>query len=134
MACRKALLDSKGDMEKAILILQKEGVIVAGKKGTRDFGAGVIGSYVHSTGDIGAMVELLCETDFVAKNIEFKTLAYDLAMQLAAIPAGSVVEFLEQEFIKAPEKKVQDLINAATQKFGERIEVGDISRLSILGR
>lgn len=84
MQCKKALEDSAGDMEKALVLLKKKGAEIADKKSDRDLGAGVVQAYIHSSGTMGAMVELLCETDFVAKNEEFKTLAYDLAMQVVA--------------------------------------------------
>ena len=84
MQCRKALEDAGGDIEKAMVILKKKGAEIAGKKSDRTLGAGVVQSYIHSTGAVGAMVELWCETDFVAKNEEFKTLAKDIAMHIAA--------------------------------------------------
>lgn len=84
MQCKKALEDSGGDMEKALVLLKKKGAEIAEKKSDRELGAGVVQAYIHTSGTIGAMVELLCETDFVSKNEEFKTLAYDIAMQVAA--------------------------------------------------
>ncbi len=84
MQCKKALEEAQGDMEKALVILRKKGADIANKKSDRTLGAGIIASYVHSNGLVGSIVELSCETDFVAKNQEFKTLAYDLAMHVAA--------------------------------------------------
>lgn len=84
MQCKKALEETGGDMEKAIIILQKKSGAAADKKADRTLGAGAVQSYIHGTGSVGAIVELSCETDFVAKNEEFKTLARDLAMQVAA--------------------------------------------------
>lgn len=84
MQCRKALEDAGGDIEKALVILRKKGAEIAGKKSDRTLGAGVVQAYIHSTGSVGAMVELWCETDFVAKNEEFKTLAKEIAMHIAA--------------------------------------------------
>lgn len=84
MQCRKALEEAGGDMEKAIIILKKKGADAAAKKSDRTLGAGVIASYIHGAGSVGAMVELACETDFVSKNQEFKDLAYTIAMQIAA--------------------------------------------------
>lgn len=84
MQCRKALEEAGGDKEKARILLQKKGGEIAGKKGDRTLGAGVIASYIHSSGAIGVLVELSCETDFVAKNPEFKAVAYDIAMHVAA--------------------------------------------------
>lgn len=84
MQCKKALEDAGGDFEQALVLLKKKGAEIAEKKGDRDLGAGVVQAYIHTSGEIGAMVELWCETDFVAKNEEFKALAYDIAMQVAA--------------------------------------------------
>ncbi len=84
MQCKKALEEAGGDMEKALILLRKKGAEVAAKKGNRTLGAGVIASYIHGNGTVGAMVELACETDFVSNNEEFKALARDIAMQVAA--------------------------------------------------
>jgi elongation factor Ts len=84
MQCKKALEEAAGDMGKAIILLQKKGAGIAAKKADRTLGAGRVASYVHSTGNIASLVELLCETDFVAKNEEFGALAYNIAMQVAA--------------------------------------------------
>ncbi|MDO8572349.1 MAG: elongation factor Ts [bacterium] len=85
MQCKKALEEAEGDEQKALAILQSKGKEIASKKGERTLGAGIIASYIHSNGAIGAMVELSCESDFVAKNEEFKTLAYDIAMHAVAL-------------------------------------------------
>jgi len=82
--CKKALEEAGGDMEKAVVILSKKGGDFAAKKSERTLKSGAIASYIHNSGKVGAMVELLCETDFVAKNEEFTKLAYDIAMQIAA--------------------------------------------------
>ncbi|MDB5254520.1 MAG: translation elongation factor Ts, elongation factor Ts [Parcubacteria group bacterium] len=84
MQCRKALEDAGGDREKARIILQKKGGEIAAKKSDRNLGSGAIASYIHASGTIGVMLELSCETDFVAKNPEFKAIAYDIAMHIAA--------------------------------------------------
>lgn len=97
MQCRKALDEAGGDMEKAVIILQKQSKSIAGKKGDRSLGAGTVAAYLHSTGNVGSMVELMCETDFVAKNEEFKKLAYDIAMHVAATNP----QFLKKEDINA---------------------------------
>lgn len=95
MQCRKALEETGGDMEKAIILLRKKSSDVAGKKEGRTLGAGVVATYVHNTGNVGTIVELLCETDFVANNEEFKALARDIAMQATA----SNPQFLKKEDI-----------------------------------
>lgn len=84
MQCKKALEEAGGDKEKALVILRKKGSDAAAKKADRTFGAGAVAAYIHSTGNVGAMIELSCETDFVSKNDEFKTLARDIAMHVAA--------------------------------------------------
>src|SRR3989338_9763602 len=84
MQCQKALVETGGDMEKAIVLLQKKSAEIATKKGDRTLGSGVVASYIHATGTVGTMIELLCETDFVAKNEEFKALARDIAMHATA--------------------------------------------------
>jgi len=84
MQCKKALEEAGGDMDKAKIILQKKGGEIALKKSDRELGAGAIGSYVHSTHEVAALVYLACETDFVAKNDEFVALAREIAMHVAA--------------------------------------------------
>ena len=100
MQCRKALEEAGGDMEKAIIILQRQSKSIASKKGDRTLGAGVVVSYIHG-GKVGAMVELLCETDFVAKNEEFQKLAHDIAMHISATNP----QFVRKEDISAEAKE-----------------------------
>lgn len=101
MQCRKALEEAGGDMEKAIIILQKQSKAIATKKSDRNLGSGIIASYIHGAGSIGSMVELCCETDFVAKNEEFRSLAYDIAMHVAA----NNPEFLKKSDVDEESKK-----------------------------
>lgn len=112
MQCKKALEEAGGDMEKAIIVLKKKSKDIATKKSDRTLGAGVVASYVHSTGTTGAMVILSCETDFVAKNEEFKTLARDIAMHVTA----SNPEFLKKEDISEEAK------NNAKEVFAKEVE------------
>lgn len=95
MQCRKALEEAGGDMDKALILLKKKGADVASKKSDRTLGAGAIQSYIHANGTVGAIVEVSSETDFVAKNEDFKKLVYDIAMQVAATNP----EFLSMEDI-----------------------------------
>lgn len=134
MQCKKALEDAGGDSEKALALLREKSGEIALKKSDRELGAGLVQAYVHSSGTMGAIVELNCETDFVAKNPEFKTLANDIAMQVAAAAPESAEALLAQEFIKDPSLTVSGLIQTYIQKFGEKISVGAIHRLSVLGR
>lgn len=129
--CKKALDEAEGGTEKAIEILQKASGIVAGKKASRTLGAGAIQSYIHNSGDVGSMVVLSSETDFVAKNEEFVKLSYDIAMHIAASDPEDTAALLEQEYIKDPSRTIKDLIESATQKFGEKIEVTDFARFSV---
>lgn len=91
--CKKALEEAGGDKEKALVILRKKSGDIAAKKSDRTLGAGVIASYVHGNGNVGTMIELSCETDFVSKNEEFRALAYDIAMHITA----SNPQFLRRE-------------------------------------
>jgi len=109
MQCKKALEEAEGDMEKAVVILQKQSKATALKKGDRSLGSGVVVSYIHGAGSVGAMVELSCETDFVSRNEEFKKLAYDLAMQVAA----SNPEFIKREDVtEADKQKAKEVFTA----------------------
>lgn len=129
MQCRKALEEAGGDLEKAAVVLKKHSGASALKKADRELKAGIIGNYAHD-GNIGALVLLSCETDFVAKNPEFTALARELAMQVAAMDPQNTEELLAQTFIKDGGKTVHNLLDEATQKFGERTEISSFVRLS----
>lgn len=173
MQCKAALVEASGDKEKALMILSKKSGAIASKKGDRALGAGIVSSYIHSNKEIGSMVILRSETDFVAKNEEFVSLARDIALQVAAsnpqyvqrdeIPAEKLEEIkalfikevegkpenlketilagkvdaylknlvlLEQVYIKDPEKTIQNLVDGAIQKFGERVAIERFVRFS----
>ena len=100
MQCKKALEEAGGDIEKAKIILRKISKQSADKKAKRTLGAGIVASYIHGNGLVGALVELLCETDFVARNEEFKILARDIAMHVTALAP----EYLKMEDIKEEDK------------------------------
>lgn len=85
MQCKKALEEAVGDMEKARMMLRKKSGEMAAKKGDRTLGSGVVAAYIHGNNSVAAMVELACETDFVAKNEDFKHVAYEIAMHVAAL-------------------------------------------------
>lgn len=121
---KKALNEANGDEGRALIILKERVSQVAVKKSARQVKEGVVSAYIHNTKKVGAMVELLCETDFVARNHEYQALGYDLAMHIAAMKPASVVELMEQEFIKNPEIKIKDLIQSHIAKLGENIQVG----------
>lgn len=138
MQCQKALEAAGGSgltgadlRAKAIELLKAKGAEIASKKGDRTLGSGVVASYIHAGDSVGAMVELLCETDFVAKNPEFKATAREIAMHIAAMKPQDVGELLEQPFIKGSGGSVGEVINGTVQKFGERTEIGKFVRFSI---
>ena len=127
---REALEDSKGDLKKAEEILREKGFERANKKGDRATNAGLIDSYIHQ-GRVGAIVEVLCETDFVARTDEFKTLTHEIAMQVASMNPKDNSDLLSQEYIRDPSKTIQDLIKESIAKLGENITVGRFSRFEI---
>ncbi|MDP2642019.1 MAG: elongation factor Ts [bacterium] len=131
MQCKSALEEAGGDKDKAIALLKSKGAEIALKKGGRTLGAGVIVSYIHTGETVGVLLELLCETDFVAKNPEFKSVAKDISMHIAAMNPSDTAELLEQPFIKDAGQKIRDIINNTVQKFGERTEIGHFVRFSL---
>ena len=131
MECKEALEEAKGDEKKALEILSKKGAEKAIKKSEREAKQGLIESYIHNNGKVGVILELNCETDFVARNEEFKQLAHDLAMHIAALEPKDEKEVLEQPFIKDESKTIKDLITEMIAKLGENIKVGKFVRLEI---
>jgi len=131
MECKKALEQAEGDQKKAEQILNKKGAEKALKKSDREAKQGLIESYIHNNGKVGVILELNCETDFVARNQEFKTLAHDLTMHIAALNPKNQKELLDQPFIKDESKKIADLINEIVGKLGENIKIGKFTRLAI---
>jgi elongation factor Ts len=129
--CKKALEETGGDMEQALAFLRERAAAAVGKKADRALGAGTVAAYVHVGGQVGAIVYLACETDFVSKNEEFVALAYDIAMHISAMRPATTDELLAQPFIKDGSKTVADLISGATQKFGERTEVAGFSCFAV---
>ncbi len=132
MECKKALEEAAGDMEKARAILQERSAAVVAKKSDRELGAGMVASYIHSNGQVGALVLLLCETDFVSKNEAFGTLARDIAMHVTAMRPTTKEDLMSQAFIKDPSKTIADLLSAATQKFGERTELSTFTCYTVV--
>ncbi len=131
MEIKAALEAASGDEKKAKEILKEQGFKKAEKRTEKETHQGRVATYTHSTGKIGVMVELLCETDFVAKNEEFVALTKDLCLQVAAMEPKDATALLTQEFIKDPSKKVDELIKALVAKFGENIKLGRIERFEI---
>ena len=131
MEIKAALEETEGDEKKAKEILKAKGFEKAEKRAERETHQGRVATYTHSTGKIGVMVELLCETDFVAKNEDFVGVARDLCLQVAAMNPKDVKELLEQEFIKDASVKIKDLVTALNAKFGENIKIGRMERFEI---
>lgn len=128
---KKALDEVGGDKAKAVEVLMAQAGATAAKKAERAVKEGALGSYVHSTGKVGALVQLACETDFVARNDDFKTLARDLAMHASAMKPSSAEEMLEQPFVKDPSLTIRDVINQAIAKLGENIQLAGVTVMMI---
>ncbi len=146
MDSKKALEASGGDLKKAEDLLRQQGIASAAKKSNRATNQGLVESYIHSGGRIGAIVEVNCETDFVARTDDFRDLAHNLAMQVAAmspmyvdegsVPDGETVDaaqvcLLHQPFIREPSKTVQELVNETIGKLGENVRVRRFTRFSL---
>ena len=129
--CRVALEETENNYEKAKQWLQKRGLEKAEKKGDREVSQGLVGSYVHQTGKVAALVEILCETDFVARTDEFQTLAKEVAMQVASMNPKDVEELLKQDYIRDGSMTIEKLIKQTIGKLGENIVVKKISRIAI---
>ncbi len=129
--CRLALSEAKGDYEKARAWLKKHGIEKAGKKEGRETSQGIIDSYIHSGGRVGVLLELLCETDFVAKTADFKNLSHELCMQVAAMAPKSVDALLKQQYIRDASLTISDLIKSIIGKLGENIKVKKFERFEI---
>lgn len=128
--CKEALKSSRGNLEKAKAWLKKKGLDKAAKKSSREVKAGLVEVYSHS-GKVGVLVKVLCESDFVAKTEDFRTLAHELALQIASMDPQSVEELLEQEYIREPGTTVDQLIKGVVGKLGENIQVGRFERVSL---
>lgn len=143
MDAKKALAEAKGDLAKATELLKERGLVKAAKKGDRDASEGVIHAYIHGNKRVGVLLELNCETDFVARNDEFTALANDLCLHIAAtapagvttddLPKGEPAEnaLLTQPFVKDPAQTVEAVIKAAIAKLGENIQVSRFERYEL---
>jgi elongation factor Ts len=146
MDCRNALTECEGDFAKACELIEKRGMAIAEKKADRVVKSGLVETYIHPGSRVGTMLELNCETDFVAKTDEFKNLAHDLALQITAMsptyisnedmPEGSeeeiqVVCLLHQPFIKDPDKTIKDIITETIAKVGENIKISRFVRYEL---
>lgn len=126
--CKQALQESGGNMAKAKELLNEWGVLKAAKKGDRETTVGVVESYIHAGGKVGALVSLGCETDFVARTDEFKHLAREIAMQVAAMKPKDAEELLQQPYIRDQKVTIGDLVKQTIAKVGENIQVVQFTR------
>lgn len=131
MDCKRALEEAKGDEKKAEKLLKKWGVQKAEKKEERETKAGIIDSYIHSGGKLGVLLELACETDFVAKTDDFKNLAHELCLQIASMKPKNVDKLLAQEYIRDPQIKIEELVKQTIGKLGENIKVVKFMRFEL---
>ena len=128
---KKVLEEQGGDEKKDFEILRKEGFEKASKREGRETSQGLVESYIHHSGKVASLVELFCETDFVARNELFRELAHNLALQVASMGAKGSQDLLEQEYIKDPTKKIGDLVKEVVAKTGENIRVGRVFRIEL---
>jgi elongation factor Ts len=146
MDCRSALIETKGNVDEATKILKQKGLATAAKRADRTTSQGLVEAYVHPGGKLGVMVEVNCETDFVARTDVFKELVHNLALQIAGagpicvtkeeIPSNIDLTpeeacLLLQPYIKDPAKCIQDLLNDAVAKTGENIKIKRFCRFTL---
>ncbi len=146
MDCKNALEEADGDIAKAVELLRRKGLSTAAKKASRETLEGVVDCYIHTGSRVGAIVEVNCETDFVARTPEFKELVHNLAMQVAAMAPRYVDDsavpdedtadpeealLMEQAFIKDPSKTIRDVVNDVTARVGENIRVRRFQRFAL---
>jgi elongation factor Ts len=146
MDCKRALEAADGDVDRAVAVLQERGLALAEKRAHRETSQGLVEAYIHAGGRIGSMVEVNCETDFVARTDDFRVLAHDLAMQVAAtspmavseedLPSGAEGDpaelcLLRQPFIKDPSRTVDDVVKEVIAKTGENIRVSRFARFEL---
>lgn len=128
--CKKALDEAAGDFDRAKEILFERGIARAEKKGDRATGAGLLQTYTHN-GRVSVMVELRCETDFVARNEKFQDMAHGIAMHIAAMAPETVEELYAQQFVKDPSMTVEELVKSMIGTIGENIKVEKFARFEI---
>lgn len=129
--CRQALEDAKGDYEKAKKLIIERGLEKASKKEGKETSQGLIEAYIHGNGKVGVLVDLRCETDFVARTDEFKALAHELTLQIAAMSPKDVKELLESAYIRDAKLSMQDLVKQTIAKVGENITIAKFTRMQL---
>lgn len=128
---KEVLEEVKGDKKRAEKILKKEGFEKAAKRAGRTTNQGLVYAYTHHSGKIASVVEVLCETDFVARNKLFRELAHNLALQVASMNPKNIKELKRQEFVKDPKNKISDLVREVIAKTGENVRIGRIYRIEL---
>jgi elongation factor Ts len=129
--CKKALDAAEGDFEQAREIVRAQGLAKAEKKAGRETGEGYLAAYVHATNKVAALVEVLCETDFVARNEELQAMTKDVAMQVAAMKPADVDELMDQEFIKDPSTTIGEMVKGLSGRIGEKIIISRFVRYEV---
>jgi elongation factor Ts len=129
--CRRALDEAEGDYAKALAWLKKRAAEIAAKKADRETSQGIVEAYIHQGGKVGVLVQLLCETDFVARTDDFKNLAREIGMQVAAMNPENVEQLLQQEYIRDGSQTIEQVIKNVIGKMGENITVKKFIRFEI---
>jgi len=130
MDCKKALDEAGGDFDRALEIIKEKGIIKAAKRAGRQTGAGVLESYIHNN-RVGVLLELRCETDFVARSDDFRGLAHNLAMHIAAMSPESNAALLLQNYVKDESTTIDALVKSVVAKTGENIQVERFCRYEL---
>jgi len=131
MDAKKAIEESNGDMDKAVEIIRAKGLAKAESKSDREVRSGKVYCYTHNGGSAAAMVEIACETDFVAKTPEFETLCKEVAMQVVSMNPENVEELLKQEYIRDASVTIEQLVKTLISKTGENIRVVRFARFKL---
>ncbi|MDP3052391.1 MAG: translation elongation factor Ts [bacterium] len=130
MSCKKAYAEANGDFAKAVALIKERGLVKVEQKSDRSTGAGLLETYIHND-RVGVMLELRCETDFVARSDVFKGLAHNLVMQIAAMEPVDVKNLLSQPYIKNEAMAINDLIKDAIARVGENVKVERFCRYEL---
>lgn len=131
MDCKKALDEADGNFAQAVELVKERGLAKAEKKADRETKEGYIAHYVHTNNRVGALVEILCETDFVARNEEFQKMAREVAMQVASMNPESVDDLLKQDYIRDPSITIEGLVKQTSGKIGEKFVVNRFVRYGV---
>lgn len=131
MLVRKALVEANGDEAKAMEVLGRMGDEISEKKASREINAGIVDAYVHHNKQVGVMIKVKTETDFVANNPEFQQVIHQIAMHIAAMGTESVEALMAENAMTDPSKTIKDIISGLTSKFGERVEIDSFTRMSL---